>query len=91
MNNNMTRKLHKFWKEVYVDDLLKSFLTVKESINKIKELQELCSRGGFNFTKFISSKQEVIQSIPNDKRKPSVRNELVTLGNLPEEKTVGVK
>ena len=29
--------------------------------------------------------------IPDDKRKPNVRNELVTLGNLPEEKILGVK
>ena len=42
----------------YVDDLLKSFPTVKEAVSTIKQLQELCSRGGFNLTKFISNKQE---------------------------------
>ena len=88
MNNNMTKISHKFWKE---DDLLKSFPTVKEVVNAIKQLQELCSRGGFNLTKCISNKQEVIKLIPDDKRKPNVRNELVTLGNLPEEKALGVK
>ena len=66
----------------YVDDLLKSFPTVKETVHAIKQLQELCSRGGFSLTKFISNKQEVIKSIPDDKRKLNVRNELVTLGNL---------
>ena len=75
----------------YADDLLKSFPKVKEAVHAIKQLQELCSRGGFNPTKFISNKQEVIKSIPDDKRKPNVRNELVTLGNLPEEKVLGVK
>ena len=75
----------------YADDLLKSFPKVKEAVHAIKQLQELCSRGGFNLTKFISNKQEVIKSIPDDKRKPNVRNELVTLGNLPEEKVLGVK
>ena len=45
----------------YVDDLLKSFPTVKEAVNAIKQLQELCSRGGFNLTKFISNKQETIK------------------------------
>ena len=75
----------------YVDDLLKSFPTVNKAVNGIKQLQELCSRGGFNLTKFISNKQEVIKSIPDDKRKPNIRNELVTLGNLPEERALGVK
>ena len=75
----------------YVDDLLKSFPTVNQAVNAIKQLQELCSRGGFNLTTFISNKQEVIKSIPDDKRKPNVRNELVTLGNLPEERALGVK
>ena len=35
---------------------------------------QLCSRESFNVTKFISDKQEVIKSIPDDKRKPNVRN-----------------
>ena len=71
----------------YVDDLFKSFPTVNQAVNTIKQIQELCSRGGFKLTKFISNKQEVIKSIPDDKRKPSARNELVTFGNVPEEKT----
>ena len=75
----------------YVDNLLKSFPTVNQAVNAIKQLQELCSRGGFNLTKFISNKEEVIKSIPDDKRKSTVRNGLVTLGNLPEEKALGVK
>ena len=78
-------------RSLYVDDLLKSFPAVKEAVNTIKELQQLCCRGGFNLIKFISNKQEVMQSISDDKRKPNVRNELVTLGNLPEEKALGVK
>ena len=74
----------------YVDDLLKSFPTVNQAVNAIKQLQEICSRGGFNLPKFISNKQ-VIKSIPNDKRKPNVRNESVTPGNLPEEKALVLK
>ena len=88
MNNSMTRKSHKFWKEVF---MLKSFPTVNQAVNAIKQLEELCSRVGFNLTKFISNKEEVINSIPDDKRKSIVRNGLVTLGNLPEEKALGVK
>ena len=68
----------------YVDDLLKSFPTVNEAVNGIKQLQELSSRGGFKLTKFISNKQELIKSF-------QIRNKLVTLGNLPEERALGVK
>ena len=59
----------------YVDDLLKSFPTVNQAVNAIKQLQELCSRGGFNLTKFISNKEEVINSVPDGKRKSIVRND----------------
>ena len=75
----------------YVDGLLKSFPTVNEAVKGIKQLQELCSRGGFNPTKFINNKQEVIKLIPDHKRKPNIRNELVTFGNPPQEKALGVK
>ena len=50
-------------------DLLMSFPTVNKYVNGIKQLQELYSRGGCNLTKFISNIQEVIISIPDDKRK----------------------
>ena len=39
----------------------------------------------------ISNKQKVIRLILDDKQKANVRNELVTLGNPPEEKALGVK
>ena len=75
----------------YADNLLKSFPIVKKAINTIKQLQGSCSKEGFNFTKFISNKQEVILSITNNKRKPNIRNELLTFGNLPDEMALEVK
>ena len=78
-------------KKFYADNLLKSFPIVKKAINTIKQLQESCNKEGFNFTKFISNKQEVILSITNNKGKPNVRNELLTFGNLPDEMALGVK
>ena len=42
----------------YVDDLLKSFPTVNQAVNAIKQLQELCSRGGFNLTKLSVRKKK---------------------------------
>ena len=75
----------------YVDNLLKNFPTVNKAVNGMKQIQELCSRGGFNLTRLICNKQEVIKSIPDNKRKANIRNELVTLVNLPEKKAPGVK
>ena len=71
--------------------MFKSFPTVNKAINKIKQSQEFCTTEDPNLTKYISNERQVIQSVPDDKRKPNVRNELVTLSNLPEEKTLGVK
>ena len=71
--------------------MLKSFPTVKKAVNKIKQPREFCFTEDLDFTKWISNERQVIQSVPDDERKPNVRNELVTLGNLPEEKTLGVK
>ena len=42
----------------YVDNLLKSFPTVNQAVNAIKQLQELCSRGGFNLTKLSVRKKK---------------------------------
>ena len=69
---------------------MRRFPTVNEAVNVIKQLQELCNTGGFDLTEFISNKQ-VIKLISDDKRKSNIRNELGTLGNLPQEKALGVK
>ena len=69
---------------------MRRFPTVNEAVNVIKQLQELCNTGGFDLTEFISNKQ-VIKLISDDKRKSNVKNELGSLGNLPQEKALGVK
>ena len=75
----------------YVDDMLKSFLTVEEAITVIQQVKDLCSNGGFNLTKFISSSITVLESIPDDSRRTAVKNEELVLVCLPDEKALGVK
>ena len=58
-----------------------------ESVEEIPNSKRSCK---CNKTKFISNKQ-VIKLISDDRRKSNVRNELVSLGNLPQEKALGVK
>ena len=43
----------------YVDDCLKSVLTEKQAINLVKNLKDMCSRGGFNMKKWVSNNRTV--------------------------------
>ncbi len=52
----------------YIDDLLKSFPSIEIAISQMSEVTALCNEAGFNLSKFVSNSEEVIQSIPNEKR-----------------------
>ena len=43
-------------RNVYVNDVLKSIPSVRDAPTIIQEVRELCKRGGFKLTKFISKK-----------------------------------
>ena len=49
----------------YIDDVLKSFLTVEEAITEIQQVKDLCSNGGFDLTKFISNNATVLEQSKN--------------------------
>ena len=49
----------------------------------------MCRKCGFNLTKFISNFKRVPQSIPEKDRIVGIRNS-DSLGNLPEERALGV-
>ena len=74
----------------YIDDVLKNFLTVEEAITVI-QVEDLCSNGGFDLTKFISNNATVLKSIFEDIRRTDVKNEELSLGCLPEDKALGAK
>ena len=44
---------------VYVNDMLKSFQTVTEAKDVIREVKELYAKGDFNLTKFTSNSEGV--------------------------------
>ena len=73
----------------YVDDCLKSVETVEEAVEVVGELRELCQKGGFRLTKFVSNSREVLESIPPEERGQKVRD-LPSEGELPSEKALGV-
>ena len=78
-------------RNVYIDDILKSFPTAEEGITMIQLVKNLCSNGGFNLTKFISNNAAVLILLPDGSRRAAVKDEELALGSLPENKVWGVK
>ena len=61
--------LHNF----YVDKLLKSVELEEIAIQLIKNVKIICRDGGFNLTKFIYNRKEVLQSVSECHRKSGVK------------------
>ncbi|XP_048587702.1 uncharacterized protein LOC125570270 [Nematostella vectensis] len=74
----------------YVDDCLKSVATQEEAKKLVLDLTTLLARGGFRLTKWMSNSREVVSSIPNDERAPSMKNRDLNLDGLPVDKALGM-
>ena len=78
-------------RNVYVDDLLKSVRDVNTAICLLHEVIKLCAEGGFQLTKFVSNKVEVLQSIPEADRRDGLKNIDVNSGSdLPTERALEI-
>ena len=73
-------------KNLYVGDLLKLVLNINEACH----FMNMSAKGGFNITKFKSSKKEVLVKITEEKRRKGVKNEDLMEGYIPEEKALGI-
>ena len=73
----------------YVDDLLKSVPTPENAITLMEQLIELCAKGGFNLTKFVSNNRKVWSAIPQAKRADLSLD--VNLDELPVDGALGVR
>ena len=82
--------------------MLKSLQTVIKAKDVIRKVKGLCTKGGFNLTKFTNNSEEVLKSIPDEDRRKNVSDEALTFGKnvsdealtfgkLLEDKTLGVK
>ena len=47
----------------YIDHGLKSVASIQEAVELVKEIKEMCKRGGFHLQKFTSNRKEVIEVI----------------------------
>ena len=77
--------------DFYVDDGLKSVPSVGEAVKLIKDVKEMCKRGGFNLHKFVSNNKEVIHSIPTEARAEDIKNLDLDQDFLPVECALGVQ
>ena len=77
--------------DFYVDDGLKSVPSVHEAVKLIKDVKEMCKRGGFNLHKFTSNSKEVIHSIPVQDRAEDIKNLDLDQDILPIERALGIQ
>ena len=52
----------------YVDDLIKSVATEPQASTLACNLDQLCSKGGFNLTKFTAINENVLKGLPEEKK-----------------------
>ena len=75
----------------YLDDMLKSFPNVKVAGDMVNKVRVLCLEGGFNPRKFRSNNVDLIKFIASDLRKDGMKDKDLKLGNLTDNKALGVK
>ena len=79
--------------DFYVDDLLKSLDGEKAVINLVKNTNGMCNAGGFNLTKYVCASQNVLESIPLEKRAERFKEGTgnLALSGMPPENALGAK
>ena len=77
-------------KGFYVDDLLQSVQNVEKAKALVKEAMEICDEGGFKLTKFTSNSIQLLESIPEERRKSGVKNQDLAGGELPVDRALGI-
>ena len=75
----------------YMDDCLKSLPSVDETIKITKELTDLCNKGGWRLTKWMSNSRDVLASIPDSEKAPAVKDIDLDREGIPAERALGVQ
>ncbi|KAB5513392.1 hypothetical protein PHYPO_G00249400 [Pangasianodon hypophthalmus] len=78
-------------KNVYVDDCLTSLPTVQEAVQLTSDLVELCSKGGFQLTKWVSSNRTVLSTIKEEERRKDIRSLHLDKDQLPTDRALGLQ
>ena len=77
------------YRNFYVDDCLKSVVSVPDAKRLVHQLSDLLSKGGFHLTKWISNCREVLEFIPASERAPSVMS--LDFEDLPIDRALGTQ
>ena len=75
----------------YIDDGLKSVASIEEGVELVKEIKEMCKRGGFHLQKFTSNRKEVIEQISVSDRAERIKHLDFSCEALPMEHPLGVQ
>ncbi len=73
----------------YVDDCLKSVAS-EEAVSLVQDLSNLCQKGGFTLTKWISNKRTVLQSLTEECRAKECKELDLDKDSLPVERALGL-
>ena len=78
-------------RNLYIDDMPKSFPDVKTAGGIVNKEGALCLQGGLNLRKFTNNHNDLLRVIPNDLRKNGMKEKDLKLGNLTDDKALGAK
>ncbi|KAK6191645.1 hypothetical protein SNE40_003281 [Patella caerulea] len=88
---NGTEAANMLRRDFYVDDGLKSVETLEEAVELIRNIKEMCRKGGFNLHKFKSNNREVLEEIPKEDRVENIKDKKLDFDFLPLERAMGVR
>ena len=77
-------------KNYYVDDVVKAVSSEEDALRLALELKQLCSKGGFNLTKFSSNSVTMLQSLDRQDRAKSLKDVIPGVDPLPVQRALGV-
>ncbi|KAK0141927.1 hypothetical protein N1851_020398 [Merluccius polli] len=75
----------------YVDDCLTSLPTVQDALQLTSDLTELCNKGGFQLTKWVSNNRAVLSTIKEEERGKDIRSLDLDKNQLPTDRALGLQ
>ncbi|XP_015754719.1 PREDICTED: uncharacterized protein LOC107334302 [Acropora digitifera] len=78
------------FRDFYVDDLLKSFADAERAVDLSGQLRDLLAKGGFQLTKWISNRHDVLPAFPVEERAPQIKDLDLKSDSLPLDRALGI-
>ncbi|XP_016531066.1 uncharacterized protein LOC107837133 [Poecilia formosa] len=65
--------------------------TKEDAVHMVKSLTDLCSKGGFKLSKWVSNSRTVLMSVPEERRAKEIKNLDLDKDQLPVERVLGLQ